>query len=447
VASSEAIPALIDLDKLVNRHSAVVGTTGAGKSTTVAGLLSTLTDPHRFPSARVIILDMHGEYANALRDRATIFRVNPDASSGERQLNVPYWAMTSEELVPITFGALGDTERGAVLEEITKRKREALAHLTDPPITIDQVNADSPIPFSIHKLWFDLHCLVNATHTAQQAAQRPETMALEESSPGVALQPGDAMTVVPPRFRGIQQGQVYLSQYPLRISRPLEGLASRLRDTRLDFLFRPGPFLPDVTGKSAQDLDLLLGDWLGGTLPVTILDLSGVPSSIVNSLVGAVLRIIYEALFWSRYLSEGGRERPLLIVLEEAHAYLGKEASGPAGDAVRRIAKEGRKYGIGVMLVSQRPSEIDTTILSQCGTMIAMRLGNSSDRQHVASSVSEHLQGLLEMLPILRTGEAIIVGEAVHLPVRALINPPAANRRPDSADPLVFQTAGPGGWN
>ena len=447
IASSESIPALVDLDRLITRHSAVVGTTGAGKSTTVAGLLSTLTDPTRFPSARVIILDLHGEYATALRDRATVFRVNPDAARGERQLNVPYWAMTSDELLPITFGALGDTERGAVLEEITKRKRDALAHLDDPPITVDQVNADSPIPFSIHKLWFDLHCLVNATHTAQQAAQRPETMAFEESAPGTPIQPGDAMTVVPPRFRGIQQGQVWLSQYPLRISRPLEGLASRLRDTRLDFLFRPGPWLPAVSGEADQDLDTLLADWLGGAMPVTILDLSGVPSSIVNPLVGAVLRIVYEAMFWARYLSEGGRERPLLVVLEEAHVYLGKEAQGPAGAAVRRIAKEGRKYGIGAMLVSQRPSEIDTTILSQCGTMIAMRLANSSDRQHVAGAVSEHLQGLLDMLPILRTGEAIIVGEAVHLPVRALISPPAANRRPDSAGPVVFQTNGPGGWN
>jgi uncharacterized protein len=447
IASADSIPALVDLDKLITRHCAVVGMTGTGKSTTVAGLLTTLTDEQRFPSARAIILDMHGEYASALRDRATVFRVNPDTTRGERHLHVPYWAMTSDELLPITFGALGDTERGAVLEEITKRKRDALSHLTNPPISVDQVSADSPIPFSIHKLWFDLHCLVNATHTAQQAAQKPKTMAFEEDPSGTHVQPGDAMTVVPPRFRSIQQGQVYLSQYPLRISRPLEGLASRLRDTRLDFLFRPGDWMPDVTGVVAQDLGPLLADWLGNSRPVTILDLSGVPSSIVNPLVAAVLRIIYEAMFWARYLSEGTRERPLLIVLEEAHVYLGKEAQGPAGAAVRRIAKEGRKYGIGAMLVSQRPSEIDSTILSQCGTIIAMRLANSADRQHVTGAVSEHLQGLLDMLPTLRTGEAIIIGESVHLPLRALITPPPLNRRPDSADPVVYQTEGPGGWN
>ena len=160
-----------------------------------------------------------------------------------------------------------------------------------------------------------------------------------------------------------------------------------------------------------------------------------------------LLRVIYDALFWGRNLAEGGRERPLLLVLEEAHAYLGQGDDGPAAKAVRRIAKEGRKYGIGAMIVSQRPAEIDSTILSQCGTIFAMRLANSADRSHVTSAASDNLEGLFSMLPILRTGEAIIVGEAVHLPVRALINPPAANRRPDSADPVIFQTAGPGGWN
>ena len=167
------------------------------------------------------------------------------------------------------------------------------------------------------------------------------------------------------------------------------------------------------------------------------------PSGILNNLVGAVLRLIYDALFWSRRLSEGGRERPLLVVLEEAHAYLGRDNTGPAAQAVRRIAKEGRKYGIGAMLVSQRPSELDSTILSQCGTIIAMRLANPADRQQVGAAVTEQLQGLLDMLPILRTGEAIIVGEAVHLPVRTLIDPPPANRRPDSSDPVVFETDGP----
>jgi DNA helicase HerA-like ATPase len=143
-----------------------------------------------------------------------------------------------------------------------------------------------------------------------------------------------------------------------------------------------------------------------------------------------------------------------MLVLEEAHAYLGREHSGSAATAVRRIAKEGRKYGVGLMIISQRPSEIDPIILSQCGTIFAMRLANDTDRGQVAGAASDNLKGLFDILPILRTGEAIIVGEAVSLPIRTLIDPPEKNRRPDSEDPRVVVRGDPnkegyegeGGW-
>jgi hypothetical protein len=139
--------------------------------------------------------------------------------------------------------------------------------------------------------------------------------------------------------------------------------------------------------------------------------------------------------------------RPLLFVLEEAHAYLNAGNEGVASTAARRIVKEGRKYGLGAMIVSQRPAEIEPTILSQCGTMFAMRLANATDRSHVTGTVSDNLEGLFNMLPALRTGEAIIVGEAVHLPLRALIDAPAVNRRPDSHDPKIYDPGANGGWN
>lgn len=240
--------------------------------------------------------------------------------------------------------------------------------------------------------------------------------------------------------------KVYLSGSPLNIRRQLELLASRLRDPRFDFLFRPGRWLPNVDGLPQEDLDTLLRMWLGNGPAVSILDLSGVPVSVTSSLVGALLRIVYDALFWARNLSEGGRERPLLVVLEEAHSYLAPGTDNPAGRAVKRIVKEGRKYGIGAMIVSQRPAEIDATVLSQCGTIIAMRLSNSTDRGQVSSSASDSLEGVLGMLPVLRTGEAIVIGEAVRLPVRAMITPPSPENRPDSDDPKVYNVDGPGGW-
>jgi len=197
----------------------------------------------------------------------------------------------------------------------------------------------------------------------------------------------------------------------------------------------------------AKDLDELLHGWLGGKQSIVILDLSGVPISVMSELIGVLLRIIYDSLFWARNLSEGGRERPMLVVIEEAHTYLGSESKGSASLAVRRIVKEGRKYGIGAMIVSQRPSEIDATVLSQIGTLFALRMTNRTDRSHVTSAVSDDLEGLTSMLPILRTGEAIIVGEAVRLPIRALIDTPRRDRRPDSSDPRVYDSEGPGGWN
>jgi hypothetical protein len=425
----------------------VVGATGAGKSTTVSSLLRALCDPVRYQSARILIVDIHGEYGTALRDLASVFRINPAVDQGQESLFVPYWAMSFDELLSITLGTLDDASRGAVLEKIYSLKKEALNRTAREGVTADTLTVDTPVPFSIHRLWFEFHKAMYATHTAQQAAQSAVTEALAVDANGQPLQAGDALKVIPPQYQPIAQGRIFLSAANLNFRRPLDYLATKLRDPRFNFMFRPGPWLPGLQDPPGADLDQLLSQWLGGEHPITILDLSGVPSSVLNQVVGVVLRIIYDALFWARSLSEGGRERPILVVLEEAHNYLRDDQSSSAGAAVQRIVKEGRKYGIAAMIVSQRPSEIDPTVLSQCGTMIAMRLSNASDRSHVTSAVTDNLEGLLSMLPVLRTGEAIVVGEAVHLPLRTLLAPPSMDRRPDSADPEVFNESGPGGWN
>jgi DNA helicase HerA-like ATPase len=213
----------------------------------------------------------------------------------------------------------------------------------------------------------------------------------------------------------------------------------------MQFLFNPGSWAVKPDGTTLADLDALFEEWIGADAPISVFDLSGIPSAVVDDLVGAVLRILYDAVFWGRLKKEGGRERPLLIVLEEAHVYLGTQSKGRAASATRRIAKEGRKYGVGLMLVSQRPSEIDPTILSQCGTIAALRLTNDADRTQVTSCASDNLKGLFSMLPILRTGEALIVGEAVNMPIRAIIDRPPEGRRPDSEDPMAVVPKGPGG--
>jgi DNA helicase HerA-like ATPase len=452
LASSESIPALVDINLLITRHCAIVGSTGTGKSTTIAGLLNTISYSGRFDSARVIVFDIHGEYAAAFQDQATIFRINPDESKDERPLYIPYWALNFEELLSVTFGDVpNDADRGGLIEKITEKKLEALNKKSRDGVSENTLNVDTPVPFSIHQLWYDLHLLVISTHL-QTGNQSLETVAFETDESGKIINKGNSMRVLPPKCKPQDTSKdaspkVYLSQSRLNIRRPLEALAFKLRDSRYDFLFRPGDWMPGTDGLPKKDLDGLLDQWVECKESITILDLSGIPREILNTLIGALLRIIYDSLFWARNLSEGGRERPLLLVLEEAHAYLGKDDEGPAAQAVRRIVKEGRKYGIGAMIISQRPTEIDTTILSQCGTFLAMRLANTQDRSIVSSVVSDNLEGLFSMLPILRTGEAIIVGEAVHIPIRAMINPPPKNRRPDSQDPIVYDDFGPGGWN
>lgn len=455
LASAESIPALIDIDRLIARHSAIVGTTGAGKSTTVASLLAALSDPERYPSARIIVLDIHGEYYAALKNRASVFRVNANEQIGEQQLYIPYWALSVDELLQITpFRGLNDTDRAAVLEKIKKLKLSSLEASGREGVDADSMTVDTPIPFSLHRLWFDLYRSICSTHTAQGANQSEETEAIEIGQDGQKLL-GDIMKVEPPHYRPITSSgpnRVYLSGVPLNIRRQVLAMESLLRDSRYDFMFRPGPWCPepDLRNLDAQpekDLQELIQLWVGGDKPITILDLSGVPVSILMDLVGVLVRLLFDTLFWARFLPEGGRERPLLFVLEEAHAYLNANNEGSASFAVRRIVKEGRKYGLGAMIVSQRPAEIDPTILSQCGTIFSMRLANSTDRSHVTSTASDNLEGLFSMLPTLRTGEAIIVGEAVHLPLRALIDAPPLNCRPDSHDPKIFDPENRTGWN
>lgn len=462
VAGSESIDALVDVNKLVTRHSAVVGTTWSGKSTTVAGLLNVLSDGARFPSARIIVLDLHGEYAKALTDRANVFKINPDGrNANEHQLCIPFWALNFDELVRVTFGILptDGKARNIILERVLAAKVKTLSAQPNSGIDPSSITADSPVPFSLNKLWYDLYCHEFGTYFSAGGANPADktTWAYECDKAGAPIV-GDAQAGIPPRFRKVKNVAAdaekinYLPD-PLNIRSALEALGAKLRVARYDFLLKPGNWHPELDGSTTSDLAKLVSQWLGNDRPITILDLSGIPSPVTNDIIGNILRILYDCLFWARNLSEGGRERPLLIVMEEAHSYLGDSGNSAASVATQRIVKEGRKYGIGAMIVSQRPAEINATILSQCGTFFAMRLSNATDRSHVTSALSDNLEGLTSMLPVLRTGEAIILGEAVGLPMRTMIQAPPRDRRPDSQDPLICDevmpedSMSPGGWN
>lgn len=461
VAGSESIDALVDINKLITRHSAIVGTTGSGKSTTVAGLLNILSDGTRFPSARIVVLDLHGEYSRALGDRAAVYRVNPDPHRiTESRLCIPFWALSFDEMLRVTFGPLpaDGKARNIILEKVIEAKAQTLAANPVKGVTPETVGADSPVPFSLSKLWHELYCTEFGTYYSNQGSHVDRAnWAYELDAAGNPFL-GDAEAGIPPRFKKVKNApkdteKIQYIPDGLNLRSQLESLGSKLRVSRYDFLLRAGDWHPNQDGAVAQDLAALMLSWLGSDKPVTILDLAGVPSTMTNDIVGVVLRVLYDGLFWARNQSEGGRERPLLVVMEEAHTYLNDNFDSAASIVTQRIVKEGRKYGIGAMIVSQRPSEINPTILSQCGTFFAMRLSNSADRSHVTGALPDNLDGLTNMLPILRTGEAIVLGEAVGLPMRTIIQAPPKDRRPDSQDPIVCDELAPedsltpGGWN
>lgn len=428
LAGAESIPVRIDLDRLVTRHSAVLGSTGSGKSTTVASLLRSICqsgDGADCASARILLLDIHGEYGDALKSVAAVFRVNP-SEADDQPLYVPYWALDTAQLLEFLMGKLNESAYTGVFDKIQDAKLVVADGV--PGVDVNALTVNTPLPFSLKQLWFDL---IDPEYKTWADKERTNP-ALDEE--------GDAATLRPPKYKPPGAGAALpdINQHGvLNIRRQLTQMRSRLLDRQYDFMLRPGDWEPDLEGKPQKDLPELLKSWFGHEKPITVLDLSGVPSSVLVHLIGGILNITYEAMFWGRSLPEGGRNRPELVVMEEAHRYLGKDADNPARDMVQRIVKEGRKFGVGAMIISQRPSEIDETILSQCGTLMALRLSNSADQGKVKAALPDSLGGLVDTLPVLRTGEAIIMGEAARLPIRCRINLPPEGARPNSADPNV----------
>jgi hypothetical protein len=434
LANAEGIPVRVDLDKLVTRHSAVLGSTGAGKSTTVASLLRSIVigeagiGKNGFANASILLLDVHGEYGRALQSIAKVFKVNP--SAGEEPLHIPFWALDPFDLLTFLMGKIEDKAMSQILDKVLDYKMVLANSVPFAGLDVTSMTADSPISFSLKKLWFEL--------------VEPEIKTWEDiaKTKPALLDAGDAETLKAPKYKpnGLGSTAPFINNIGvLGIRRPLDQMRSRLLDRRYDFLLHPGPWEPKIDGSTEKDLPDLLSAWLGHGKPVTILDLSGIPSVVLAQLIAAILRIIYEGLFWGREKSEGGIHRPMLVVMEEAHRYLSKEDGGPARDIVKRIVKEGRKFGIGAMVVSQRPTEVDETILSQCGTFIALRLSNAADRAKVQGALPDNLSGIVDSLPVLRTGEAIITGEAARLPLRCRIALPDEEHRPQSEDPAVAE--------
>jgi hypothetical protein len=408
------------MDKLISRHCAILGATGSGKSNAVSIVVKAIAEKP-FPSARVLMIDPHGEYASSLTGKCRVFRVGAAADEGE--LSVPFWALPFKELMAIFPGRLSDQNEDYIRGKVLDLKRASAAALGD--LRTEAITADSPIPFSINQLWFDLDDFERITFKADRTT--PETL----------IAAGNPATLTSNQYptAGLGSSAPFMNNKAKGILGFLDGMRSRIFDQSYNFLFRPSDYSPVLNGTTQEDLPKLFSTWFGHGFPVSILDLSAIPSEIMQTISGCILKIIYDALYWGQNTLVGGKKQPLFIVLDEAHAYLKAGEDSISSRTVQVIAKEGRKYGVGMLLVTQRPSELDETVLSQCGSVIALRMTNTRDKGHVSSAMQDELREMADVLSSLRTGEAIISGEAVRIPSRVKFF--QADNAVKSSDPIA----------
>lgn len=368
IHQDQTLPAYVLTDDLLGKHFAILGATGSGKSCAVALLLRAILAGHS--NAHILLLDPHNEYASAFGEAALV--LSPE------NLQLPYWLLNFEELVQVVLGDDADKVPAAVSimsEAIPEAKRQFMAEVEEDLL----VTVDTPVPYRLTDL-------IQAIDDAMGKLDKPE-----DSAPY------------------------------LRLKSRLNALRS---DRRFAFMF--GGLT--VRDNMAETLSRILRIPVDGK-PVTIMDLSGVPSEIINVVVSVLARLTFDFALWS------DSTIPILLVCEEAHRYAPRDdhlGFEPTKRALARIAKEGRKYGVSLCVVSQRPSELAPNMLSQCSTVFAMRLNNQNDQDFVRGAMRETASGLLDFLPSLLNAEAIAVGEGVPLPARLVFDSLPQDQRPRS---------------
>lgn len=396
---SGGAPCYAELNELLGKHTAILGSTGAGKSGTVAAVIHSILERgqianHEHWHPQIIILDPHNEYGKA-------FPAHQRLSTDEGSLKLPYWLLDLEESLSLF---IGKTEFAATSQaNIVKNALIAVREQAAEQLGLDknQLTVDSPIPYNLGD---------------------PTNMDNFGKKQGVLYEEGLIGEINKQRPNNQNQGNH--EDY----NKVIRKISSLLNDGRLRFMME--------SWDGAEDpLPTIVNQFLTQQTTVQIVDLSGVPNEVAGVASAAIARIVFQLKVWQ---TEAERQNsPVLLVCEEAHRYVpnrGEAQYEAAQSAIRRIAKEGRKYGVGLLLVSQRPSEVEATVLSQCNSWIVLRITNDADREHVRSVLPDSMSGLTKMLSGLRRQEAIFVGQAATLPTRVMIRSLSAEQLPRSND-------------
>ena len=382
IQQDPTIPAMIKIDEMLGKHFAILGTTGTGKSCTVALILRRILEKN--PQAHILLLDVHREYAQSFKGMAEV--ITPD------NMALPFWLLNFDEAVEILIGQQSNREADVeVLREIIpiakarymgnqrRDKTGAVARNRDTLVE-NNIGVDTPIPYRTSDL----------------------TGVLEE-------------------YIGKLELRGELAPYK-RIKARIEAIS---RDPRYSFMF--GSLT--VQDNMAAVLAKLFRIPVNGK-PIAILELGGLPSEIINVVVSVLARLAFDFGVWS------GGKIPITFICEEAHRYVPNDKTTgfePTKRAISRIAKEGRKYGVSLGIITQRPAELDPTILSQCNTIFSLRLTNERDQEILRAGISDAAASLLEFMPTMGAGEAIIFGEGVALPTRIKFDLLPAHELPRSS--------------
>jgi DNA helicase HerA-like ATPase len=379
VFPTKDIRAGLYIDAMLGKHFALLGSTGTGKSTSAALILHRICEAA--PEGHIVMIDPHGEYSAAFKQTGQIFDVS--------NLQMPYWLMNFEEHCEVFLTTSGNDrqEDADILAKclLQARGKNRLAE------SMGKITVDSPIPYLLSDL-------SNAIQT--------EMGKLDKAGSSAPY---------------------------MRVKGKIDEIKA---DPRYQFMFS-GMLVGDTMGEFIGKIFRLPSRGK----PISIIDVSGVPSDITSTVVAVLSRLIFDFAIWAR----DEKTRPILLVCEEAHRYVPNEKNSDGssvGRILSRIAKEGRKYGISLGLITQRPSDLAEGVLSQCGTIISMRLNNDRDQAFVKAAMPEGARGFLDSIPALRNRECIICGEGVSIPMRVAFDNLDEMKRPASEDPSFSEL-----WN
>ena len=374
-------PCFADMNELLGKHTAILGSTGSGKSATVAALVHSILDrkslaSHLSWNPRIVILDPHNEYESA-------FSVSSRLSTSDGTLRLPYWLLNLQETIDLIIGKAEfvATSQANILKNALLTAREEGA--TALGLDSTKITVDSPVPYSSVRF----RALIDQNREALTASKQESHLSI-------------------------------LAKFDLLV-----------RDARMAFI------MSEWVPADGDLFPTVMGALVGGTNEVRVIDLSGVPNEVAGVCSAVVARSLFNLKLWQSTAER--QNTPVLLICEEAHRYVpnrGEAQYEAAKEAIRRVAKEGRKYGLGLMIVSQRPSEVEATVLSQCNSWIIMRITNDADMQHVRAVLPDSMAGLVKTLSSLRKREAIFLGQAAALPSRIRIRELQASQLPRSHD-------------